>query len=148
MIRKEILNNQAPTMEPFLWIRNLWMPDSLFSPAWPDLGTLRQIPADLWKTWFTGFGEELPLLLRDLNLTRDGMVEDISPLYDLPALERFWWGSMGRVPAEQKKAMRRAHPGCKFVSVYDPTDGGWRNHSHYRELHAFFRSGEYVPFSK
>ena len=56
-------------MEPFLWIRNLWMPDSLFSPAWPDLGTLRQIPADLWKTWFTGFGEELPLLLRDLNLT-------------------------------------------------------------------------------
>ncbi len=67
----EILNNQTPTMEPFLWIRNLWMPDSLFSPAWPDLGTLRQISPDLWKNWFSGFGGELPLLLQDLNLTAE-----------------------------------------------------------------------------
>ena len=67
----QILNNETPTMETFLWIRNLWMPDSLFSPAWPDLNTLRQIPADLWQQWFAGFGENVPLLLQELGLTAD-----------------------------------------------------------------------------
>ena len=64
----QILNNQAPTMEPWLWIKNVWMPDSLFSSAWPDLNTLRQIPSDLWKSWFTDM-ETMPVLLQDLNLT-------------------------------------------------------------------------------
>ncbi len=67
----QILNNETPTMETFLWIRNLWMPDSLFSPAWPNLDTLRQIPADLWKPWFSGFEGNLPLLLQNLNLTAE-----------------------------------------------------------------------------
>ncbi len=67
----QILNNETPTMETFLWIRNLWMPDSLFSPAWPDMNTMRQIPADLWAAWFNGFGDQLPILLQDLNLTAE-----------------------------------------------------------------------------
>ena len=71
----QILNNETPTMEPFLWIKNLWMPDSLFSPAWPDLGTLRQIPADMWTNWLSGLtageGATLPVLLQDLNLTAE-----------------------------------------------------------------------------
>ena len=86
--------------------------------------------------------------LRDLNLTRDAKVRDISPLYELPKLERVWWGSMNKVSGDQRKIMREKHRGCKFVSVYDPTSGGWRKHSHFTELHAFFRTGEYVPFSK
>ena len=67
----QILNNETPTMETFLWIRNLWMPDSLFSAAWPDLNTLRQIPADLWQSWFNGFGGELPALMQGLELTAE-----------------------------------------------------------------------------
>lgn len=67
----QILNRETPTMEPFLWIKNLWMPDSLFSPAWPDLGTLRQIPSNLWLDWFNGFNGELPLLLQGLDLTAE-----------------------------------------------------------------------------
>ena len=86
--------------------------------------------------------------LRDLNLTRDGKVTDLSPLYELPKLERFWWGHMDKVPNEQRKIMREKHKGCKFVMVYNPTEGGWRNHSHFRELHSFFRTGVYIPFSK
>ena len=86
--------------------------------------------------------------LRDLNLTRDSQVRDLSPLYELPNLERVWWGHMNGVSADQKKILRQTHRGCKFVSVYDPTGGGWRNHSHFRELHDFFRTGEYIPFSK
>ncbi len=67
----EILNNQKPTMEPWLWIKNLWMPDSLFSPAWPDEGTLRQITSDLWKNWYNGLGENIPALMQNLNLTAE-----------------------------------------------------------------------------
>ena len=58
-------------METFLWIRNLWMPDSLFSAAWPDLNTLKMIPSDLWLKWFNGFNGELPAMLQGLNLTAE-----------------------------------------------------------------------------
>ena len=70
----QILNNETPTLENFLWIRNLWMPDSLFSAALPDLNTLRQIPADLWQNWYSGFGEDLPVLLQGLGLTAESFV--------------------------------------------------------------------------
>ncbi len=66
----QILNNQTPELESWLWIRNLWMPDSLFSPAWPNLDTLRQIPADQWKSWFAGL-QEVPVMLQGLNLTAE-----------------------------------------------------------------------------
>lgn len=85
--------------------------------------------------------------LRDLNLTRDTKVTDLSPLYDLPNLERFWWGRMNGVPSEQKKIMREKHPNCKFVSVYNPTEGGWRKHPHHFAQRDFFRTGVYVPFA-
>ena len=68
---EQILNNNTDPstfMEPWLWIKNLWMPDSLFSSAWPQMNTLRQIPADQWKTWFSSL-EEMPLLMQGLNLT-------------------------------------------------------------------------------
>ena len=67
----QILNLETPTMEPFLWIKNLWMPDSLFSPAWPNEDTLKMIPTDLWKSWYAGLGENLPLLMQDLGLTAE-----------------------------------------------------------------------------
>ena len=68
----EILSNQAPTLEPWLWIKNLWMPDSLFAPAYPNVDTLRQIPADQWLTWFNGLdASNLPALMQNLNLTAE-----------------------------------------------------------------------------
>lgn len=85
--------------------------------------------------------------LRDLNLTRDGLITDISPIIDLPNLERVWWGYMWKFPQSQRKEMRAKHKGCHFSTVYDPTSGGWRRHKHFKELHAFFRTGVYVPFS-
>ena len=86
--------------------------------------------------------------LRDLNLTRCTEVRDLSPIYELPNLERVWWGLMNRIKAEQKRTMKQLHPNCKFVTVDNPTEGGWRKHSHYKELHEFFRTGVYVPFSE
>lgn len=87
--------------------------------------------------------------LRDLNISRSGtgQVTDLSPLYDLPSLERVWWGGM-KLDKAQQREMRERHPNCRFAAPYDPTDGGWRSGSHFRELHSFFRTGVYIPFSK
>ncbi len=66
----QILNGETPKMESWLWIRNIWMPDSPFFSAWPDANTLRMIPADLWKSWFAGL-ESTPVLMQGLGLTAD-----------------------------------------------------------------------------
>lgn len=44
----QMINNQPVTVEPFLWIRNLWMPDTFASPIMPDLNALRVIAQDVW----------------------------------------------------------------------------------------------------
>ena len=44
-----ILQNQEPVLEGWLWVKNLWMPDSPFAACWPDLSSLQQIPADVWQ---------------------------------------------------------------------------------------------------
>ena len=68
----QILNNEVPTLERWLWIKNLWMPDSLFAASMPDMNTLRQIPADQWLAWFNGLDQaNLPILIKDLGLTVD-----------------------------------------------------------------------------
>ena len=73
----EILNQQAPTLEPWLWIKNLWMPDSLFSPAYPDSGTMAQIASDQWVAWFNSLDQaNLPILMKDLGLTVDSFGGD------------------------------------------------------------------------
>ena len=67
-----ILNGQTPNLERWLWIKNLWMPDSPFAPALPDLRTLQQIPADQWLAWFNGLDPaNLPSLIKDLGLTAE-----------------------------------------------------------------------------
>ncbi len=43
-----ILATGTTELEPFLWVKNLWMPDSPFSAAWPNLTSLQAIPADDW----------------------------------------------------------------------------------------------------
>ena len=73
----QILNNEVPTLERWLWIKNLWMPDSLFASSMPDLNTLRQIPTDQWVTWFNGLDQSsLPVLVKDLGLTVDSFSQD------------------------------------------------------------------------
>ena len=60
----------APVLEPFLWIKNLWMPDNVFNSAYPDLNTLRMIPADQWLKWYRGLQESgVPQILQSLNIT-------------------------------------------------------------------------------
>lgn len=73
----QILNNEMPQLERWLWIKNLWMPDSLFASALPDMNTLRQIPTDQWLTWFNGLDQSsLPVLIKDLSLTADSFAQN------------------------------------------------------------------------
>ena len=68
----QVLNNETPVLEPWLWIRNLWMPDSLFASSMPDANTLRMIAPDQWQEWFNGLDQSsLPVLMKDLGLTAD-----------------------------------------------------------------------------
>ena len=72
----QILNNEVPQLERWLWVKNLWMPDSLFAASMPDLNTLRQIPADQWLNWFNGLDQSnLPILIKDLGLTADSFAQ-------------------------------------------------------------------------
>ncbi len=85
--------------------------------------------------------------LRDLNLTYNRELQDISLLYELPSLERFWCGYTA-VPQEQRDAMEAAHPECEFDWVNMPTEGTWRKHPHYDAIFEMFHEGAYVAFEE
>ena len=44
----DIVLHGEPQLEPFLWIKNLWMPDSPFSASWPNLQSLKLIEEKQW----------------------------------------------------------------------------------------------------
>ena len=73
----QILNNETPALEPWLWIKNLWMPDSFFAASLPDLNTLRVIPTEQWTEWFNKLDQNnLPILIKDLGLTVESFGKD------------------------------------------------------------------------
>lgn len=43
------LSGQEPVYEGWLWVKNIWMADSLFSPVAPDINAIRMIPLDVWQ---------------------------------------------------------------------------------------------------
>ena len=72
----QILNNEIPQLERWLWIKNLWMPDSIFAAALPDVRTLQQIPADQWLSWFNTLDvNNLPVLIKDMGLTAESFAQ-------------------------------------------------------------------------
>jgi len=46
----DIILHGEPVLEPFLWIKNLWMPDSPFNAAWPSVESLQLIEAGEWMS--------------------------------------------------------------------------------------------------
>ncbi len=47
-----IINGEPLEMAQWLWVRNLWMPDNIFSAAIPELSNLQQIDAAIWMKEF------------------------------------------------------------------------------------------------
>ena len=67
-----ILQGQQPTMEGWLWIKNVWMPDSPFSSFWPDYNSLRAIMDEkIWQAGFAALGDNVANLPETLALTAD-----------------------------------------------------------------------------
>ena len=63
----QMLNGQE-SFEGWLWIKNLWMPDNVFSSAYPDARTLSMISAKEWATWFEGL-KEMPALMQNTDFS-------------------------------------------------------------------------------
>lgn len=83
--------------------------------------------------------------LRDLNMGFNPKIKDISCLYDLPKLERFWGRELG-ITDEQRAEMEAAHPDCEFDWKSYPSEGTWRKHPHYDTIYQIFHENRYIPF--
>ena len=63
-----ILTGEA-TFQPFLWVKNLWMPDSPFSGVWPNLTALQMVEEKQWLTIFNSLGaDQVAELASKLNI--------------------------------------------------------------------------------
>ncbi len=80
----DILNGNEPVLEPFLWIKNIWMPDNVFRAAWPDEAALKAV-ADT-NIWMESFFKNLnPAVVEELGLTagsfdKDALAETIKTI--------------------------------------------------------------------
>ena len=65
----DILIHGEPVLEPFLWIKNLWMSDSPFVGAWPDATALQLIEEKQWLAIFnTLSAEDVATLAAAINI--------------------------------------------------------------------------------
>ena len=101
--------------------------------AWSDASPLADCPnLEYLEMQTTQCGDLSPLSglkkLRHLNVAQNIRIADITPLYSLTDLERFWLGCVNQVPPEQVEELRRRAPKCEInTSVWDdPTTDHWR----------------------
>ena len=68
-----MLQGNAPQFESWLWIKNVWMPDSPFNSALPNLAMMQQVTdVNTWTQVFTGdVLAQLQTTLPELALTAD-----------------------------------------------------------------------------
>lgn len=110
------LSGEVPKYEGWLWVKNMWMADSLFAPVAPNLNAIRMIPLDIWQkvqltlapgqievmiqhlSKFDGFTAEmfsfgskqsLDALIPFISTTLQAMPEYISQVQPLPG-----WGNI------------------------------------------------------
>ena len=60
-----LLGNEV-AYEPFLWVKNLWMPDSPFSGIWPNLTSLQMVEEKQWVAIFNTLPAESVAKLSEL----------------------------------------------------------------------------------
>ena len=117
------LKGETPAYEPFLWVKNVFMPDSPFKTAAVDLNSLMASGADIWKEALAKLSsEDLSLILANiqkyvpaavgltqdqiLNFANSAAVRDTVNNYLMPALSNM----------DAYKAAIEAVPGWQGVS--------------------------------
>ncbi|MCI5956978.1 MAG: YidC/Oxa1 family membrane protein insertase [Clostridiales bacterium] len=64
----ELLTTGVQTNESWLWIKNIWMPDSPFNAVMADTTNLRMIPADIWARTFAALSADKVSALAALGI--------------------------------------------------------------------------------
>ena len=82
----DMLQGKEPVLEGWLWIKNVWMPDSPFSACLPDYNSLRAITdSNIWLTAFSSLGDSvnnLPIVLTADNFTSANLQATIQTIYN------------------------------------------------------------------
>ena len=84
----DLITTGAQTNEGWLWVKNLWMPDSPFSAVIADQQSLTMIPADIWQKVFAALTPDKVAALAGLG---DGLAitaENISGATIFAALQQ------------------------------------------------------------
>ena len=81
-----LLVNGNAEYEGFLWIKNIWMPDSPFAPTIANQSSLAMITAEKWATAFAALGAEEVAKLAALGIdaTNFGSESVLAALQTLP----------------------------------------------------------------
>lgn len=82
----DMLQGKEPVLEGWLWIKNVWMPDSPFSACLPDYNSLRAITDNnIWLTAFSSLGDSvnnLPIVLTADNFASANLQATIQTIYN------------------------------------------------------------------
>ncbi len=63
----EFLQGKVPQFEGWLWVKNIWMADSLFAPMAPDLNSIQMIGQDVWQGIWAGLsGGQQELIIQNI----------------------------------------------------------------------------------
>ena len=80
------LRGETPVYEGWLWVKNIWMADSLFASVAPDLNVLQTIGNDVWhNVWVKLSAPDQQLILQSLAQH----VQDFSGSLDFATAETF-----------------------------------------------------------
>lgn len=93
-----IISGGEPHYEKWLWIKNIWMPDSPFAAMMPDAASINLIPLDIWQhafTQFTALGNKLPELV---NAAGAAIPYDFSTNEAMKATVQAMIGAMQSMP--------------------------------------------------
>lgn len=82
----DYIQGNTPEFQGWLWVRNLWVPDSPFSPAAPSAESLRMIGYDVWQRVFQGLDSAAQSgILTNMSM----LVENFSGTFDFSSAEVF-----------------------------------------------------------
>ncbi len=86
--------------------------------------------------------------LVDVNVSYLHNVKDISPLYELPMLERVWFEHTP-IPAQQVKILKEKHPDTTIITEGTGSiDKGWRTHERYFAMIGMFHDKDCKELSE
>ena len=65
---------ETPQLSGWLWVKNVWAPDSVFAATIPTLDNLRQVPFDIWSSVLSSLPQEtMTLLAQNIPNYTEGM---------------------------------------------------------------------------